>query len=175
MKTYLTPPKRSAPFDVEPAFYEPAKLWLYGNVKLLKADLACVDRCFGEPIHAPDELDRISNDAMNLVLESKVLVAGVHNIAHQRAAVVPLRWGAPRILVFSGGFHVHLGNDLSNEPFRAAKLWRRQFDPQTDLVVSRRAPNRLPTFSKHNPTVDRLIEKVAKRDFLGCLFGHPEL
>ena len=174
MKTHLTLPKRSAPFDVEPSFYEPAKLWLFGNVKLLRAELACVDRCFGEPIHAPDELDRISNDAMNLVLESKVLVAGVHNIAHQRAAVVPLRWGAPRILVFSGGFNVHLGDDLSNEPFRAAKLWRRQFDPQTDLVVSRRAPNRLPTFSKHNPTVDRLIEKVVKRDFLGCLFGNPE-
>ena len=174
MKTHLTPPKRTAPFDVEPGFYEPAKLWLYGNVALLKADLACVVRSFGEPIHPPEELDRISNEAMNLVLNSKVLVSAVHNIAHQRAAVVPLRWGAPRILVLSGGFHVHLGSDLKNEPFQAARLWRSRFDPETDLVISRRAPNRLPTFSRSNPTVDRMIQRIVKRDFLGCLFGNPE-
>lgn len=174
MKTHLTPPKRSAPFDVEPAFYEPSKLWLYGNVSLLKANLACVDRTFGHPVHTPDELDRISKEAMSLVLDSRVLVAGIHNLAHQRAAVVPLRWGAPRILVFSGGFYVHLGSDLKSEPFRAARLWRHNFDPQVDLVISRRVPDRLPTFSRHNPTVDRLIQKIVKRDFLGCLFGHPE-
>ncbi len=169
-----TAPPRSAPFDQEPGFYEPAGLWLYGNVRLLRANLACVDRSFGHPVHTPDQLDRISKEAMRLVLDSRVLVAGVHNTAHQRAAVVPLRWGAPRILVFSGGFHVHLGSDLKNEPFRAARLWRHQFDPQTDLVVSRRAPNRLPTFSLFNPTVDRLIQKVVNQGFLGCLFGNPE-
>jgi DNA processing protein len=174
VKTHLTPPKRTAPFRVEPGYYEPAKLWLYGNASLLKSNLACVDRCFGKPIHAPDELERISTDAMNLVLDSKVLVAGIHNIAHQRAAVVPLRWGAPRILALSGGFYCHLGMDLINEPFRAARLWRHRFDPETDLVISLRAPDRLPTFSRHNPTVDRLIQKVVEHDLPGCLFGNPE-
>ena len=174
MKTHPTPPKRTAPFDIEPGFYEPAKLWFYGNVGLLKANLACVDDALGRPDHTAAELDGISQSAETLVLDSCVLVSGIHNCAHQRAAIVPLRWGAPRVLVFSGGFYVHLGSDLKNEPFRAARLWRYQFDPLTDLVISRRAPNRLPTFSRYNPTVDRMIQSIVKRDFLGCLFGNPE-
>jgi len=172
--TLTTAPPRSTPFDQEPGFYEPAGLWLYGNVRLLRASLACVDRSFGQPVHTPDQLDRISKEAMSLVLDSRVLVAGVHNTAHQRAAVVPLRWGAPRILVFSGGFHVHLGSDLKNEPFRAARLWRYRWDPLTDLAISRRAPDKLPTFALHNPTVDRLIVKLVGRELRGCLFGNPE-
>jgi hypothetical protein len=31
------PVKRTLPFTMEPGFHEPAKLWLYGNVKLLLA------------------------------------------------------------------------------------------------------------------------------------------
>jgi DNA processing protein len=83
---------------------------------------------------------------------------------------VPLRWGAPRILVFSGGFHHHLGPDLKEEPFRAARLWRYQFDAKTDLVISRRAPDKLPTFARFNPTVDRLIQRIVAREVPGLLF-----
>lgn len=174
MKTHLPPPKRSAPFQIEPGFYEPAGLWLYGNARLLGAKLACVEAALGPPFHSPDQLDQIEREAEALVLGSHALVSGIHSPAHQRAAIVPLRWGSPRVLVFSGGFHHHLGEDLKEEPFRAARLWRYQFDPQTDLVISRRAPNRPPTFARFNPTVDRLIEKLVKRDCLGCLFGNPE-
>lgn len=174
MKTHLAPPKRNAPFQLEPGFYEPAGLWLYGNARLLSGTMVSIEAAQGRPGHSRAELDEIEQCAEKHVLEARILVTGIHNPAHQRAAVVPLRWGSPRILVVSGGFYSHLGKELKDEPFRAARLWRYQFDPQTDLVISRRAPDRLPTFALYNPTVDRLIRRVAKRDFVGCLFGHPE-
>lgn len=174
MSTHLVPPTRTAPFDSEPGFYEPAGLWLYGNARLLGAKLAKVEAAHGRPDHTPGELGEIERTTESLVLSSGVVVTGIHNPAHQRVAIVPLRWGSPRVLVFSGGFHHHLGKDLKDEPFRAARLWRYQFDPQVDLVISRRAPDRLPTFARFNPTVDRLIERIVSRDFLGCLFGNPE-
>lgn len=167
-------PHRSAPFDQEPGFYEPAGLWLYGNVRLLNGNLCAVDAALGPPLHLPKELDDIEQTVERLVLEGKVLVTGIHSPAHMRAAIVPLRWGAPRILVLSGGFQHHLGQNLTDEPFRAARLWRYQWDSKTDLVISRRAPDKLPTFAQHNPTVDRLIGKVANKELKGCLFGNSE-
>lgn len=165
---------RSAPFGEGPGFYQPAGLWLYGNVRLLNAKLVSVTTAHGRPYHSSSELDEIERAAEALVLGSGVIVTGIHSPAHQRTAIVPLRWGAPRVLVLSGGFLHHLGANLKEEPFRAARLWRYQFDALTDLVISRRAPDRLPTFAHYNPTVDRLVERVVKRDFLGCLFGNPE-
>jgi hypothetical protein len=149
--------RRTAPYNDEPGYYEPAKLWLYGNVKLLQGQLACVRSACGPQTATADQLDEIEAEAERLVLSGKVLVCGVHGIAHQRAAVVPLRWGSPRIVVMSGGFRYHLGDDLKQEPFRIARLWRYEWDALTDLAVSRRAPCKLPTFSSHNRTVDKLI------------------
>jgi DNA processing protein len=165
---------RSAPFDQEPGYYQPAGLWLFGNVRLLDAKLAMIEQAFGPPDQAQDELDEIERLAERTVLGGNVLVTGVHSPAHMRAAVVPLRWGSPRILVVSGGFKHHLGENLNQEPFRAARLWRYQWDPRTDLIVSRRAPDKLPTFAQHNPTVDRLVAKLVSRELTGCLFGNPE-
>jgi DNA processing protein len=164
------PPRRSAPFDVEPGFCPDAGLWLYGNARLLGTSLASISRAFGHPHHTPNDMELIEQDAERAVLEGRIIVAGIHSPAHQRAAIVPLRWGAPRILVFSGGFHHHLGPDLREEPFRAARLWRYQFDAKTDLVISRRAPDKLPTFAQFNPTVDRLIERITARLVPGILF-----
>ncbi|HQU18106.1 MAG TPA: hypothetical protein PLA92_03545 [Fimbriimonadaceae bacterium] len=174
MTTHLAPPKRRAPFQLEPGFYEPAGLWLYGNARLLSGHLVTVPSASGPPFHSPKELDEIERQAEKHVLAGQILVSGIHSPAHQRAAVVPLRWGSPRILVVSGGFYHHLGKELKDEPFRVARLWRYQFDPQTDLVVSRRAPDRAPTFARHNPTVDRLIDRIVGGDVCGCLFGNPE-
>lgn len=166
------PPRRSAPFDHEPGFYPDAKLWLYGNVRLLDAELAYLPAALGEPRQTPSQLDALEPQAEALVLAGKILVTGIHNAAHQRVAVVPLRWGAPRVLVLSGGFYHHLGQTLSDEPFRAARLWRYQFDAQTDLVISRRAPDKAPTFALYNPTVDRLIEQIVGRRTPGLLFAN---
>lgn len=148
------PPRRSAPFDVEPGFYEPADLWMYGNTRLLKGPLEWILASQGPGPHSPVELEAIERESERIVLAGATLVCGVHNAAHQRAAIVPLRWGAPRILVLSGGFLHHLGENLKEEPFRAARLWRYQWDPHTDLAISRRAPDKKPTFASHNPTVD---------------------
>jgi DNA processing protein len=164
------PPRRSAPFEQEPGFYPDAGLWMYGNVRLLGATLAFFPLASGHPYHTPTDLDQVEREAEQAVLAGSVLVTGIHSPAHQRAAIVPLRWGAPRILVLSGGFHYHLGKDLKEEPFRAARLWRYQFDERTDLVIYRRAPDKLPTFARFNPTVDRLIERIANRNIPGLIF-----
>lgn len=154
-------PRRTAPFDQEPGFYESAGLWLYGNARLLHGKLAHVPTALGPPGHLPSQLEEIDRESEKLVLNGQILVCGIHSPAHQRAAIVPLRWGSPRIVIFSGGFHFHLGKDLGEEPFRAARLWRYAWDPLTDLAVSRRAPDKKPTFAHHNPTVDRLIRLLA--------------
>jgi hypothetical protein len=168
------PPRRSAPFEDEPGFYPDAGLWLYGNVRLLGAELACCEAAFGPNHHSPSELDRIEREVEEAILAGKVLVCGIHNAAHQRAAIVPLRWGSPRIVVVSGGFKHHLGEKLDQELFRAARLWRYGWDTRTDLIVSRRAPEKLPTFGNHNPTVDRLIQRIAARSISGLLFEARE-
>ncbi|MCW5944051.1 MAG: hypothetical protein KIS66_17615 [Fimbriimonadaceae bacterium] len=168
--TSISPPRRTAPFDWEPGFYEPAGVWLYGNVRLLSATLAHVPSAFGRVHSTSQEFSKIEAEAERLVLDGVTLVCGIHSSAHQRAAVVPLRWGAPRIVVFSGGFRYHLGQELDQEPFQVARLWRYQWDPKTDLAVSRRAPDKLPTFACHNPTVDRLIARIARKQVDGLLF-----
>lgn len=154
-------PKRDAPYGAEPGYYQAGALWLYGNVKLLHGTLAHVPMWEFSLPPSPFDLDAIEKTAEEIVLSGKILVCGVHNAAQQRAAMVPLRWGAPRIVVFSGGFFCHLGKDIAQEPFRAARLWRYQWDRRTDLAVSRRAPEKLPTFATVNPTIDRLITALA--------------
>jgi hypothetical protein len=168
VRKHEPPPRRTAPFEEEPGYHEPCGLWFYGNVRLLHGLLACVEAACGHPSHTPASLDAIEAEAERLVLDGRILVCGIHNLAHQRAAIVPIRWGSPRIVVFSGGFFHHLGNDLKQEPFRTARLWRYQWDAKTDLAVSLRAPNKLPTFARYNPSIDRLIAKLAGR-------GHPGL
>lgn len=152
---------------MEPGFHAESGLWFYGNIRLLHGALAYVPEAGGEPAHSPKQLDEIEVQCERLVLAGSILVSGVHNPAHQRVALVPLRWGSPRIIVFSGGFHHHLGPNLTEEPFRAARLWRYQWDRHTDLAVSRRAPEKVATFASNNPTIDRLIHKVACRDLPG--------
>lgn len=166
-------PRRSAPFEVEPGFYEPAGLWFYGNIRLLEASLAYIPRSLGYVEQTASELDAIEQEAEYRVLHSTILVCGIHNAAQMRAAIVPLRWGCPRIVVFSGGFQFHLGKDLSQEPFLSATLWRECWDARTDLAVSRRAPDKLPSFGRYNPTVDRLIMRLARKEALG-LFSPEE-
>lgn len=170
-QTLVPPPRRTAPFSEEPGFYEPAQLWLYGNTRLLESKLAYIAPASGPPGHNECQLNDIEREAESLVLDGRTLVTAIHSPAHQRAATVPLRWGAPRIVVFSGGFFHHLGRELQTEPFRTARLWRYEWDPNSDLAVSLRAPDRLPTFAKYNSTVDRLIEKISKREVPGLLFS----
>lgn len=129
-----------------------------------------VQQALGNPEQSELRLGEIEREAEECVLRGHTLVSGIHNNAHQRAAIVPLRWGSPRILVLSGGFRCHMGENLDEEPFKAARLWRHKFDPLTDLVVSRRALDRKDTNARFNIGVDRLIERIVARQLPGILF-----
>ena len=58
----------------------------------LRGELVHVAGACGPNHQSKKELDGIEKEAEELVLSSKILVCGIHNAAHQRAAVVPLRW-----------------------------------------------------------------------------------
>lgn len=167
------PTGRSLPYDIEPGFYEPGDVWMYGNVKLCSSNLTFVEEALGEPTYTDGRLGRAERQAEELVLQDKVLVSGIHNPVHQRVALVPLRWGAPRIMIFSRGIRYHLGSDLKQEPFRTARLWRYEWDHNTDLAISRRQPDNLPTYSIYNPTIDRMVRELVEGRLKG--FDSPLL
>lgn len=122
-------PKRLEAFCNSP----PAYLFMYGNTSVLSTRTFCV--------LASRDSDRSTVDLVEKqvelgVLEPKTLVTGSNTQAYMRAAIVPLRWGAPRLLVLDRGLFKALGEQLAEEPFSAARLWRYKFDAETDLVIS---------------------------------------
>lgn len=157
-------PDQIEELDVDP----PGVLFLYGNARLLQAQTFAVMGSRKSPGAALDRLEQWAEDG---VLAGEVLIAGHDTPEYQRAAVVPLRYGAPRVLVLDRGFHEAMGQDLSEEPFGAARLWRYQFDPSTDLALSAIAPDK--TFHRNSNRVrDRLIAGLARRlDFVWIADG----
>lgn len=152
-------PARLEAMDPNP----PGALFLYGNHRLLEATTFCV---LSSRRTSPAGLDAIERLVEEGVLRSEVPVCGHDTPEYQRAAVVPLRWGAPRILVLDRGLFSALGPDLRQEPFRAARLWRYEFDPATDLVVSPFRPS-AGFVGINNKVRDRLIACLADRlDFV---------
>ncbi len=142
--------------------YDPAPpgiIYLYGNLKLLNADTFAVLSSRGT---SPDGLATIEKVTEENVLAGRVLVSGHDTPEYQRSAVVPLRWGAPRILDLDTGLFHALGEDLKEEPFRAARLWRYQFDPLTDLAVSTVNPA-APFHRESNRIRDRMVGSLAMR------------
>jgi len=152
-------PQRVEQMDPEP----PGLLFLYGNTRLLEAPSFCVLSSRNSPPAALEEIERLAEEG---VLASEVLVTGHDTPEYQRSAVVPLRWGAPRILCLDRGLFRALGENLVEEPFRAARLWRYQFDPTTDLVVSPFRPD-AGFVGVNNQVRDRLIACLSARlDFV---------
>lgn len=137
----------------------PGVLFLFGNEKLLGADTAAVLASREPDRPALDMVERLSEEH---VLEGRALVSGHDTPAYQRAAVVPLRFGAPRILVLDRGHYVVLGPQLDQEAFAAARLWRFAFDPRTDLVVSAVAPDR-DYHRNSNRVRDRLVVGLSRQ------------
>ena len=141
----------------------PCALFCYGNLRLLDCKSFCV---LSSRNTTPKGLEQIEKLTETGVFQSETLVVGHDRPEYQRAALVPLRWGSPRLLVFDRGIFHELGADLSQEPFRAARLWRYQFDPKTDLAVSPFKPDARFT-GAHNKTRDRLIAALSDRlDFV---------
>lgn len=140
-------------FDSDP----PAMLFLYGNTKLLGGRTFSV---LSSRNASSDQLDQIEQLAEEGVLSGKILVTGHDRPEYQRSAVVPLRWGAPRILVLDRGLFQVLGDDLKNEAFRMARLWRYEFDPTTDLVISPFRPE-ASFIGVNNQVRDKLIASLS--------------
>jgi hypothetical protein len=137
----------------------PGVLFLYGNSRLLEAETFCV-LSSRDPRSA--DLDLIERLTEKGILNGEVLVSGQNNEAYQRSSVVPLRWGAPRILCVDKGLFQALGSDLKDEGFGAARLWRYEFDPETDLVVSPFRPDDS-FIGANNRIRDLLIGCLSKR------------
>ncbi|MEI7576380.1 MAG: hypothetical protein WCK51_05765 [Armatimonadota bacterium] len=115
------------------------ELYMYGNLKLLASDR------FTLPIPVLEEVTRQDTLEIHVpvaaeILKGRTLVTGVYSLLHDQAAVLPLRWGAPRILVLTSGFLESLGAKLDQELTPLSRRWWYEFDPLTDLVVSPFAP-----------------------------------
>lgn len=152
-------PNRIEALDPDP----PGALFFYGNQNLLKGKTFAVLSSRNTSPAGLDAIEKLTEDA---VLAGEVLVTGHDTPEYQRSAIVPLRWGAPRILCLDRGLFEALGPELKEEPFRAARLWRFQFDPKTDLVVSPFRPNAA-YVGVNNQVRDRLIAALADRsDFV---------
>jgi DNA processing protein len=135
----------------------PTVLYAYGNRGLLeRATFAA----FSSRKTSQRGLERMERVVEKWVLKPSVLVAGHSTPAYQRSAVVPLRWGSPRIMVLDCGVYTALSEDLTTEPFRTARLWRYNFDPKTDLVLSACRPGDL-SLGVHNKDRDWLISAIA--------------
>lgn len=146
-------------FDPDP----PGVLFLYGNTRLMEAKTFCV---LSSRKSRPTDLDLIEKLTEEGVLNSDVLVTGHDTPEYQRSAVVPLRWGSPRILCLDRGLFKVLGETLTEEAFRAARLWRYQFDPSTDMVISPFRPH-ADFIGVNNQVRDRLVASLSRRlDFV---------
>lgn len=148
-------PARVESADPDP----PGVLFLYGNQNLLKGRTVSI---LSSRNTSPAGLDLIETLTEAAVLGGETIVSGHDTPEYQRAALVPLRWGAPRILCLDRGLFEALGDDLREEPFRAARLWRYQFDPSTDLVISPFRPH-ASFVGINNQVRDRLITSLSDR------------
>lgn len=161
-------PRQIEEMDTDP----PGALFLYGNTRLMTARTFAVLSSRHTQPAGLDQLEKLTEEG---VLAGEVLVTGENTPEYQRAAIVPLRWGSPRILCLDRGLFVSLGEDLNQEPFRAAKLWRYEFDPKTDLVVSAFKPD-AGFIGVNNQVRDRLVACLSQRlDFVAIqLAGNME-
>ena len=157
-------PEMVESFDPDP----PGVLFLHGNVRLLQAATFAV---LASRATLPAGLETIERLTEEGVLGGETLVTGHDRPEYQRSAIVPLRWGAPRILVLDRGLFQVLGPDLKDEAFRAARLWRYEFDPGTDLAVSPFRPEN-DFIGVNNQVRDRLVASLARRiDFVHIAEG----
>lgn len=146
----------------------PGCLFLYGNLALLERPTFCVLASRGTTPDQSDDIERLTEEG---VLGGEVPVCGHDRPEYRRAALVSLRWGAPRILAFDRGLFTVLGEDLREEPFRAARLWRYEFDPLTDLAISPFRPD-AGFVGVNNQVRDRLVGALSRRlDFVNVAPG----
>lgn len=148
-------PRHLESLDPDP----PGIIYLFGNRTLIDSETFCVLASRNANDDVLTEIERRTEDN---VLKGRCLVSGHDTPEYQRSAVTCLRWGAPRVMVFDTGLFDALGEDLREEPFPAARLWRYQFDAKTDLAVS--AVNPLKNYHPNSNKVrDRLVAGLSYR------------
>lgn len=148
-------PARLDEFDSQ----SPSALFCYGNLKLLDLPTFTVLSSRNTSRRGLEWIEKWTEEG---VFQGEVLVTGHDRPEYQRAAVVPLRWGSPRILCFDRGIFPVLGEELNQEPFRAARLWRYEFDPKTDLAISPFRPESH-FIGVNNQVRDRLVAGLSLR------------
>lgn len=143
--------------------HPPGVLFLYGNIKLLDTNLFTVMSSRKSSTSILDQIQKLTEAGVH---QGEVLVCGHSTSEYQHAAVVPLRWGAPRVIVLDRGLFSALGEDLSQELFSTARLWRYEFDSNVDLVIS--AVNPISSYyASCNKIRDFLVGSLAHRiDFV---------
>jgi DNA processing protein len=161
---FITAADAHYPKRIEEMFSNPpAVLYTYGNAPLLERNLFAIMSSRNSSLAALSTIESLTQEA---VRKGEILVSGHSTPEYQRAAVVPLRWGAPRVLVLDRGLFKAMGEELSQEPFGAARLWRYEFDPNLDLAISCVNPDR-DYYPTSNVTRDELIGALADRiDFI---------
>jgi DNA processing protein len=137
----------------------PGILFLFGNSRLLEGNTFCV---LSSRNSRPADLDLIEKLAEEGVLKSEILVSGHDRPEYKRSAIVPLRWGSPRILCLDRGLFTALGQDLQHDTSHESSLWREKFDPRTDLVVSPFRPD-AGFVGVNNQVRDRLVGCLSRR------------
>ncbi len=149
--------------------------YMYGNLKLLASNRFTISIPNLNDVTRQDVLD-VHVPIAAEVLKGRTLVTGVCSALHDQAAVLPLRWGAPRILVLTSGFLKCLGPKLDQELTPLSRRWRYEFDPLTDLVVSPFAPEDAGIVNcKRIETVERIIKSIASSDSTSLLSGTVRL
>jgi DNA processing protein len=137
----------------------PGALFLYGNARLLNSKTFAVMSSRNTSTAGLELMESLAEQG---VLSSEVLVTGDKTPEYERTAIVPLRWGSPRVLCLDRGLFVALGEDLAQETFAAARLWRYQFDEKTDLAISPFRPE-AHFVGVNNQLRDRLVASLSRR------------
>lgn len=69
-------------------------------------------------------------------LSGKCIVVDLHTPEGQKAGLVPLRWGAPRVLLVRPDSEYAKAIERGEEPIESHRLWRYRFDPMCDAVLA---------------------------------------
>lgn len=119
-----------------------------GNLNLVQASLF--------DVHAYRAAHRTQSDRdfeihlEKVILDGRTLVIDLNRLDAEDgiiAGVVPLRWGAPRIIVVR---HGKIAQEIQegNEPHRRWRLWRYAWDGKTDLALITRRVLKLDDFPR---------------------------
>lgn len=152
-------PHQILEFDEDP----PTVFYLYGNSSLLNKDNFTV---LSSRNSNYDTLNQIQKYTTDYIHRGKILVCGHNTPEYQAAAVISLRYASPRILVLDRGLFTALGENLDQELFDVARIWRYEFDPHVDLVISPYHPS-VPYIRGANVIRDRVIAGLAQLLLIG--------